>query len=74
MTENYIQYLEGYHKENSTFSDIEKAISDILIRENEHGAFWVSIYKEEEYVTETDQFLNVAVVLNDYQINYKAKN
>lgn len=74
MNENYIQYLAGFNKENINFSDIEKAISDILITDDEHGAFWVSVYKEEEYVIETDKFLNVEVVFNDHQINYKAKN
>ncbi|MBQ0151341.1 MAG: hypothetical protein KBS61_00400 [Chryseobacterium sp.] len=74
MTENYIQYLAGFNIENINFSDFEKAISDILITDDEHGAFWVSVYKEEEYGIETDKFLNIAVVFNDHQINYKAKN
>ncbi|WP_165852230.1 hypothetical protein [Chryseobacterium pennae] len=43
MTENYIQYAEGYQKDNIDEKDIVKAIKDIQLMDDEHGAFWVSV-------------------------------
>lgn len=48
MSENYIQYLGGYSKENIDFSDIEKAILEIQQTDDEHGVFWVSVITDDE--------------------------
>lgn len=36
MRENYIQYAEGYNKDNIDFTDIEKAIIEIQETDDEH--------------------------------------
>lgn len=46
MTENYIQYADGYQKDNISEQYIVKAISDIQLMDDEHGAFWVSVITE----------------------------
>ena len=74
MNENYIQYAGGYNKDNITFADIEKAIIEIQQTDDEHGAFWVSIITEDENVIETDKYLNLAIVFEGNQTNYKAKD
>lgn len=74
MSENYIQYAEGYNKDNIDFTDIEKAINEIQKTDDEHGTFWVTVIKEDENVIETDKNLNLALVFDGNQINYKAKD
>ena len=74
MSENYIQYAEGYNKDNIDFTDIEKAINEIQKTDDEHCTFWVTVIKEDENVIETDKNLNLALVFDGNQINYKAKD
>lgn len=74
MSENYIQYAGGYNKDNIDFTDIEKAIIEIQETDDEHGAFWVSVITDDENVIETDKELNLAIVFEGVQSNYKAKH
>ena len=74
MSENYIQYAGGYNKDNINLTDIEKAIIEIQQTDDEHGAFWVSIITDDENVIETDKHLNLAIVFDGNQSNYKAKD
>ena len=74
MSENYIQYAEGYNKDNIDFTDIEKAIIEIQESDDEHGAFWVSVITDDENIIETDKSLNLAIVFEGNQSNYKAKD
>ena len=74
MSENYIQYGEGYNKDNIDFTDIEKAIIEIQESDDEHGAFWVSVITDDENIIETDKNLNLAIVFEGNQSNYKAKD
>ena len=74
MSENYIQYAGGYNKDNIDFTDIEKAIIEIQETDDEHGAFWVSVITDDENVIETDKELNMAIVFDGNQSNYKAKD
>ena len=74
MSDNYIQYLSGYSKENIAFSDIEKTILEIQESDDEHGVFWVSVITDDENVIETDKFLNLAIVFDGNQMYYEAKN
>ena len=74
MTENYIQYASGYNKDNITINEIEKAINDVQKMDDEHCAFWVSVITDDENVIETDKFLNLAVVFDNVQTDYKAKD
>jgi len=74
MTKNYIQYLGGYNKDNNDLNDIDKAINAIKLIDDEHGVFWVSVINEDENVIETDKHLNLAIVFDGNQSNYKARN
>ena len=74
MSENYIQYAEGFNKDNINFNDIEKAVVEIQQTDDEHGSFWVSVITDDENVIETDKYLNMAIVFDGKQIDYKAKD
>jgi len=55
IQESYIQYLSGYNKENISLLDIEKALVDIQKMDEEHGAFWVSVFTTGENVLEVSK-------------------
>lgn len=74
MSENYIQYAGGYNRDNIDFTDIEKAIIEIQEADDEHGAFWVSVITDDENVIETDKELNLSIIFEGNQSNYKAKD
>ncbi|MDH0675436.1 MULTISPECIES: hypothetical protein [Empedobacter] len=76
MIENYIQLLEGYNKDNITFSDIEKAIIEINESDDEHGIFWVSIISDDDFenVIETSKSLDLIITFNEISTKYKAKD
>nr|WP_315035180.1 hypothetical protein [uncultured Chryseobacterium sp.] len=72
MTENYIQYADGYQKDNIDEADIIKAISDIQLMDDEHGAFWVSVITDDENVIEVNKNLSLFVVFEGQQTKYQA--
>ena len=74
MTESYIQYAGSYQKDNITEKDIVKAISDIQLMDDEHGAFWVSVITDDENVIEVNKDLSLFVNFGGQQINYRAKD
>ncbi|MDQ0781346.1 hypothetical protein [Chryseobacterium sp. W4I1] len=74
MTENYIQYAGGYQKDNIEKKDIVKAIADIQLMDDEHGAFWVSVITNDENVIEVNKDLSLSVILEGQQTNYQAKD
>ena len=76
MIENYIQYLEGYNKENITLFDVEKAIKEVQKTDDEHSIFWVSVISDDdsENVIETSKTLNLIITFNEIGKNYKAKD
>ncbi|WP_336961741.1 hypothetical protein [Chryseobacterium contaminans] len=74
MTENYIQYADGYQKDNIDEKDILKAISDIQIKDDEHGAFWVSVITDDENVIEVNKDLSLSVIFEGQETNYQAKD
>ncbi|AZA89484.1 Uncharacterised protein [Chryseobacterium nakagawai] len=74
MTENYIQYAEGYQKDNIDEKDIVKAIKDIQLMDDEHGAFWVSVITNDENVIEVHKDLSLSVIFEEKEIKYKAKD
>lgn len=63
--ESYIQYLGGYSKENVTIDDIKTALIDLQAMDDEHGAFWVSVIKQEGNVLETHKDLSVTAIFED---------
>jgi sensor c-di-GMP phosphodiesterase-like protein len=73
MTENYIQYAGGYQKDNIKEIDIDKAIEDIQLMDDEHGAFWVSVITDNENVIEVDKDLSVSVIFEGVENKYQAK-
>jgi hypothetical protein len=75
--ESYIQYAAGYSKDNVTPSDIKRAILDIQKMDEEHGAFWVSVFNDFENILEIDKSLNITAIFdpdNDNGTKYKAKD
>ncbi|MCU0351763.1 MAG: hypothetical protein MUF43_13200 [Flavobacterium sp.] len=72
MTENYIQYASGYQKENIEVSDIEKAIGDIQLMDDEHGVFWVSVITHDENVIEVNKNLSLTVIFEEQETKYQA--
>ncbi|AZA83742.1 hypothetical protein C1637_14125 [Chryseobacterium lactis] len=74
MTENYIQYADGYQKDNIDEKDIVKAISDIQLMDEEHGAFWVSVITDDENVIEVNKDLSLFVIFKGQQTQYQAKD
>ncbi len=74
MTENYIQFASGYQKDNIEEDDIVKAISDIQLMDEEHGAFWVSVITNDDNVIEVNKDLSLFVIFDGQQTNYQAKD
>lgn len=74
MTENYIQYAAGYQKDNIDEADITKAISDIQLMDDEHGAFGVSVITEDENVIEVNKNLSLSVIFEGQETKYQATN
>lgn len=78
MTESYIQYASGYQKNNIDEEDIVKAISDIQLMDDEHGAFWVSVITDDENMIEVNKDLSLFVIFEGqqtgYQIGTKSQN
>jgi hypothetical protein len=70
MTENYIQYASGYQKDNIDEADITKAISDIQLMDDEHGASWVSVITEDENVIEVNKDLSLSVIFEGQETKY----
>lgn len=74
MTEDYIQYAGGYQKDNIDELDIVKAIKDIQLMDDEHGAFWVSVITDDENVIEVNKDLSLLVIFEGQQTKYQAKD
>ncbi len=72
MSENYIQYADGYQKDNIGEADIEKAIQDIQQMDDEHGAFWVSVTTNDENVIEVNKDLSISVIFEGIETKYQA--
>jgi len=70
----YIQYAGGYQKENISKVDIEKAIKDIQLMDDEHGAFWVSVITDDENVIEVNNNLSLSVIFEGDETKYQAVN
>ena len=74
MTENYIQYASGYQKDNIDETDIAKAIADIQLMDDEHGAFWVSVLTDDENVIEVNKDLTLSLVFEGQETKHRAKD
>ncbi|MBO9566572.1 MAG: hypothetical protein J7621_27610 [Niastella sp.] len=74
MMDNYIQYAGGYQKDNIDETDIKKAIKDIQLMDDEHGAFWVSVITDAENVIEVNKDLSLSVIFEEVETKYQAKS
>lgn len=74
MTQNYIQYAGGYQKDNIDAADIAKAIADIQLMDEEHGAFWVSVITDDEHVIEVNKDLSLTLIFEGRETRYQAKS
>ena len=72
MTENYIQYASGYQKDNIDETDIDKAITDIQLLDQEHGAFWVSVINDDENVIEVKMDLSITLIVGGHETKFRA--
>jgi rRNA maturation endonuclease Nob1 len=73
MTENYIQYASGYQKGNIDETDIAKAIADVQLMDDEHGAFWVSVITDDENVIEVNKDLTLSLIFEGQKPNIGQK-
>jgi hypothetical protein len=64
---SYIQYAEGYNKDNINKDDVLQAIENLKDSDDEHDGFWVGVYGKdtEEIVLETNKWFEVFFHLND---------
>lgn len=69
---SYIQYAAGYDKDDITKADINKALSDLITMDDEHGGFWIGVYGAEtdEFVLELHKNLTLFGNFGDDE-NYK---
>lgn len=74
MTENYIQYAGGYQKDNINELDIDKAIADLQLTDDEHGAFWVSVIVDDENVIEVNKDLSFTLIFAGEETKHQARN
>ena len=77
LPDSYIQYAAGYDKENVTIEDIDKAIKDVQVMDEEHGAFWISILmdNDEDYIIEVNKRQKVSVMYGEkIDIQYESQN
>jgi hypothetical protein len=77
LSESYIQYAGGYNKEDVNNSDIQKALNDLKVMDEEHGAFWISMLVEndEEFIIEVNKNLKLSLIFGENKENYyQAKN
>ena len=75
--ENYLQRAWSDSIESISIDEVKKAISEVQEIDDEHGAFWVGIWDEEEYILEADKNLNLIGVFgteSGEQVKFKAKN
>lgn len=72
MSESYIQYAGGYQKDNVDKIDIIQAVKDIQEMDDEHGAFWVSVFTDDENVIEVNKNLSLSIIFQGEETQYQA--
>jgi len=74
MAETSLQYASGEQYDNIEIVDVQKAIEVIQKMDDEHGAFWVLVFTEEENVIEVDKDLSVIFLYKGIENNYQASD
>jgi hypothetical protein len=70
--ETYLQTAWGDQWDNVNMNILKEAIEGIKNMDDEHGAFWVGVIKEEESVLEVHKDLELFAVFEDeFGIQYK---
>jgi hypothetical protein len=69
----YLQRAWSDHITDITIADIDTVIIETQEMDDEHGAFWVGV-NDEEYILETDKFLDMVLIVDDEETRFKAKN
>ncbi|NQZ78855.1 MAG: hypothetical protein HRT61_22475 [Ekhidna sp.] len=75
-SESYIQYAAGYDKDNVTIDDIDKALTDIHEMDEEHGAFWISVFVgDKEHLVEVNKRARLSILFGeDEEWKYECKD
>ncbi len=73
---SYIQYAAGFDKEDITLDDVDKALEALPKMDDEHGAFWVSVYgaETEEMVLEIHKGLKLFGNFGDENFDIQLKS
>lgn len=70
--ENYLQRAWSDGVSNINIEDVKIAIEELKKMDDEHGAIWVSVIKNDENVIEVNKDLSIAVIFEEREpINAK---
>jgi hypothetical protein len=75
--ETYLQKAWGDSVDDVTMDDIRVAIEEVQKMDDDHGAFWVGIVKEDELILEVHKDLTLIVILEPdsaEEVRSKAKD
>jgi hypothetical protein len=74
VEDSYIQYAIGYDKDGVTSIDIDKALNDLILMDDEHASFWVGVYgaSADEYILEVHKDLMLFGNFGEFG-NYKLR-
>ncbi|WP_316812867.1 hypothetical protein [Pedobacter heparinus] len=62
--ENYLQCAWGDAMDNIGIDEVKNAITELQEMDDEHGAFWVSVFEEEETILEIDKNMKMVAIFN----------
>jgi hypothetical protein len=72
QTENYLQRAWSDSIDNINIEDVKIAIAELKEMDDEHGAFWVSVIKNDENVIEVNKDLTITIIFEEREpINAK---
>ena len=77
LNENYLQRAWSDGVDNIDIREVDKAIQEVQQMDDEHGAFWVGLLKEDEIVLEVSKDLSIVGIFNGDlggEIKSKAKD
>lgn len=75
LSNSYIQYASGYEKEDVQPQDISKAIKDLQGMDDEHGAFWISVLKDDvEFVIQVNKLKTMTLIEGELETDLACEN
>ncbi len=75
--ETYLQRAWSDSIDGVTIEDVRIAINEVQKMDDEHGAFWVGIVDEDEFILEVSKDLRLIAILDresEEEIHFKAKD